>query len=99
VCITSANLSKGAWGQLVKNDSCLMIRNYEIGVLFTPVSLGHATFHRGPVTTIERYRIYFPLPSVLPPNAFTSSDEPWTWNTEHNVPDMCGNTWPLQYRE
>ena len=32
----SANLSKAAWGALEKNQSQLMIRSYEIGVLFLP---------------------------------------------------------------
>ena len=33
---SSANLSKAAWGALEKNGSQLMIRSYEIGVLFLP---------------------------------------------------------------
>ncbi|KAL6077671.1 tyrosyl-DNA phosphodiesterase 1 [Balamuthia mandrillaris] len=36
VCLTSANLSKAAWGNLQKNDTQLMIRNWELGVLFLP---------------------------------------------------------------
>jgi len=35
-CIHSANLSKAAWGALEKNGSQLMIRSYELGVLFLP---------------------------------------------------------------
>ncbi|KAG9283992.1 hypothetical protein G9A89_005499 [Geosiphon pyriformis] len=34
--LTSSNLSKAAWGQLQKNDSQLMIRSYELGVLLLP---------------------------------------------------------------
>lgn len=34
--LTSANLSKAAWGALQKNNSQLMIRSYELGVLFLP---------------------------------------------------------------
>lgn len=34
--LTSANLSKAAWGALQKNNSQLMIRSYELGVLFFP---------------------------------------------------------------
>eukprot|EP00250_Pteridium_aquilinum_P016998 c23402_g1_i3 orf=440-2491(-) len=34
--LTSANLSKAAWGALQKNGSQLMIRSYELGVLFLP---------------------------------------------------------------
>lgn len=35
-CLTSANLSKAAWGQLQKNGSQLSILSFEIGVLFLP---------------------------------------------------------------
>ncbi|CAL9121280.1 unnamed protein product [Musa textilis] len=34
--LTSANLSKAAWGALQKNNSQLMVRSYELGVLFLP---------------------------------------------------------------
>uniref|UniRef100_A0A7N0UE80 FHA domain-containing protein n=1 Tax=Kalanchoe fedtschenkoi TaxID=63787 RepID=A0A7N0UE80_KALFE len=34
--LTSANLSKAAWGALQKSNSQLMIRSYELGVLFLP---------------------------------------------------------------
>ncbi|KAK6123983.1 hypothetical protein DH2020_042266 [Rehmannia glutinosa] len=36
--LTSSNLSKAAWGALQKNNSQLMIRSYELGVLFLPFS-------------------------------------------------------------
>lgn len=35
-CLTSANLSKAAWGHLIKIGSKLRILNYELGVLFLP---------------------------------------------------------------
>eukprot|EP00268_Persea_americana_P000181 TRINITY_DN10073_c1_g1_i1.p1 TRINITY_DN10073_c1_g1~~TRINITY_DN10073_c1_g1_i1.p1 ORF type:complete len:164 (+),score=23.10 TRINITY_DN10073_c1_g1_i1:318-809(+) len=37
--LTSSNLSKAAWGALQKNNSQLMIRSYELGVLFLPSTL------------------------------------------------------------
>lgn len=37
--LTSANLSKAAWGTLQKGNSQLMIRSYELGVLFLPSSI------------------------------------------------------------
>lgn len=37
--LTSANLSKAAWGALQKKNSQLMIRSYELGVLFLPCSI------------------------------------------------------------
>ncbi|CAN6452176.1 unnamed protein product [Victoria cruziana] len=40
--LTSANLSKAAWGALQKNGSQLMIRSYELGVLFLPSSISKA---------------------------------------------------------
>ena len=47
VCLTSANLSKAAWGALQKGDSQLMIRNFEIGVLFLPSHFNNRTFVAG----------------------------------------------------
>lgn len=38
--LTSSNLSKAAWGGLQKNNSQLMIRSYELGVLFLPSLVG-----------------------------------------------------------
>ncbi|KAK9749734.1 hypothetical protein RND81_02G146600 [Saponaria officinalis] len=40
--LTSANLSKDAWGALQKNSSQLMIRSYELGVLFLPTVVGNS---------------------------------------------------------
>lgn len=37
--LTSANLSKAAWGALQKNNTQLMIRSYELGVLFLPTTV------------------------------------------------------------
>ncbi|KAD3337938.1 hypothetical protein R6Q59_027298 [Mikania micrantha] len=39
--LTSSNLSKAAWGALQKNNTQLMIRSYELGVLFLPSSKNH----------------------------------------------------------
>ncbi|RYR10090.1 hypothetical protein Ahy_B05g078558 isoform D [Arachis hypogaea] len=40
--LTSANLSKAAWGTLQKNNTQFMIRSYELGVLFLPTMLKRA---------------------------------------------------------
>lgn len=32
----SANLSKAAWGALEKNNTQVMVRSYELGVLYVP---------------------------------------------------------------
>ncbi|XP_031257301.1 tyrosyl-DNA phosphodiesterase 1-like isoform X1 [Pistacia vera] len=39
--LSSANLSKAAWGTLQKNNSQLMVRSYELGVLFLPSGTKH----------------------------------------------------------
>ncbi|PSR98436.1 Tyrosyl-DNA phosphodiesterase [Actinidia chinensis var. chinensis] len=39
--LTSSNLSKAAWGALQKNNSQMMIRSYELGVLFIPSLIKH----------------------------------------------------------
>ncbi|KAL5578945.1 hypothetical protein UlMin_011387 [Ulmus minor] len=43
-CLTSSNLSKAAWGALQKNNSQLMIRSYELGVLFLPYKSRSSVF-------------------------------------------------------
>ncbi|KAI3829368.1 hypothetical protein L1987_03490 [Smallanthus sonchifolius] len=40
--LTSSNLSKAAWGALQKNNTQLMIRSYELGVLFLPSATSNA---------------------------------------------------------
>lgn len=34
--LTSANLSKAAWGKMIKKGTCLYIASYEAGVVFIP---------------------------------------------------------------
>lgn len=34
--LRSANLSKAAWGALEKNNTQIMVRSYELGVLYVP---------------------------------------------------------------
>lgn len=44
VCMhASANLSKAAWGALEKNNTQMMIRSYELGVLFVPSAFVRTT--------------------------------------------------------
>lgn len=93
--ITSANLSKAAWGALEKNNSQVMVRSYELGVLYLPSAFDMAFFpvqkNPFPVTSSSRA---FPVPIDLPPQPYCDTDQPWVWNIEHNkAPDMHGNIW------
>ncbi|GAB6021774.1 tyrosyl-DNA phosphodiesterase 1 [Chamberlinius hualienensis] len=86
--ITSANLSKAAWGALEKNDTQLMIRSYEMGVLFLPQMFGKQYLEG--VTTSDDYLV----PFDLPPTPYSGSDEPWMWDVPHTkAPDTHGMMW------
>ncbi|EUB62828.1 Tyrosyl-DNA phosphodiesterase [Echinococcus granulosus] len=58
--LTSANLSKAAWGCLQLKKTQLMIRSYELGVLFTPDAVGEKVDE-----SVEL--LNFPIPYRLPP--------------------------------
>ncbi|NXT79107.1 TYDP1 phosphodiesterase, partial [Zapornia atra] len=96
--VTSANLSKAAWGALEKNGAQLMIRSYELGVLFLPSAFGldKGYFHvRGrALAGSSDSAAYFPVPYDLPPEQYGSKDQPWIWNIPYtNAPDTHGNMW------
>lgn len=42
----SANLSKAAWGALEKNNTQVMVRSYELGVLYVPSAFVRTTHTR-----------------------------------------------------
>ncbi|NXM31950.1 TYDP1 phosphodiesterase, partial [Oxyruncus cristatus] len=96
--VTSANLSKAAWGALEKNGSQLMIRSYELGVLFLPSAFGleKGYFHVGgrKLPDSKDSSTYFPVPYDLPPEQYGSKDQPWIWNIPYtDAPDTHGNMW------
>ncbi|NXU55629.1 TYDP1 phosphodiesterase, partial [Turnix velox] len=96
--VTSANLSKAAWGALEKNGTQLMIRSYELGVLFLPSAFGleKGYFHvSGKVFSGSHGSAkYFPVPYDLPPERYGSKDQPWIWNIPYtDAPDTHGNMW------
>ncbi|KAJ0056274.1 hypothetical protein NL108_004559, partial [Boleophthalmus pectinirostris] len=72
-CITSANLSKAAWGALEKNNTQIMVRSYELGVLFLPSAYNMKTFpiQRNPFP-VSSPSTGFPVPFDLPPTSYTS---------------------------
>ncbi|OXB68046.1 hypothetical protein ASZ78_014731 [Callipepla squamata] len=75
---TSANLSKAAWGALEKNGTQLMIRSYELGVLFLPSAFGldKGYFHvKGKMLSEGKdSATTFPVPFDLPPEQYGSKD-------------------------
>ncbi|KAI2654235.1 Tyrosyl-DNA phosphodiesterase 1 [Labeo rohita] len=79
--VTSANLSKAAWGGLEKNNTQIMVRSYELGVLYLPSAFNMSTFpvekNVFPVSSSSKG---FPVPFDLPPQRYSSKGE-----TEHCV--------------
>ncbi|XP_034668387.1 probable tyrosyl-DNA phosphodiesterase [Drosophila subobscura] len=76
--LTSANLSKAAWGSFNKNASlqpCLRIANYEAGVLFLPRFVtGEDTF---PLGNNRDGVPAFPLPYDVPLTPYLPDDKPF----------------------
>ncbi|KAA0710989.1 Tyrosyl-DNA phosphodiesterase 1 [Triplophysa tibetana] len=93
--VTSANLSKAAWGALEKNNTQMMVRSYELGVLYLPSAFNMSTFpveknvFRGTASSKG-----FPVPFDLPPHRYSGKDQPWIWNIPYSqAPDTHGNVW------
>ncbi|KAG2180278.1 hypothetical protein INT43_004067 [Umbelopsis isabellina] len=89
--VTSANLSRAAWGDLQKNGSQLHIRHYELGVLIYPdlwedgqahiLVANHSNTQPLPPKFIsEQHPTIIPvrIPYGLPPAEYTKSDHCWT---------------------
>ncbi|EME28681.1 tyrosyl-DNA phosphodiesterase 1 [Galdieria sulphuraria] len=107
--LTSANLSTAAWGRLVRNQSQLFIRSYELGVLWTPMLCSYTCPMDNVIqlTTPQHITSYYPreknnnilfclpLPFQLPPQHYDSNDSPWLWDAIYKSPDRLGNVWPL----
>lgn len=85
--ITSANLSKAAWGAFEKNETQLAIRSYELGVLFLPQQFGKSEFLLSKSDSLM-------VPFDVPPVAYATDDQPWIWDIPHKeAPDRHLNIW------
>ncbi|ALC38575.1 gkt [Drosophila busckii] len=82
--LTSANLSKAAWGSFNKNSNiqpCLRIANYEAGVLFLPRFVtGEETF---PLGNSRNGVPAFPLPYDVPLTPYGADDTPFLMDYLH----------------
>uniref|UniRef100_A0A7N8YI96 Tyrosyl-DNA phosphodiesterase 1 n=1 Tax=Mastacembelus armatus TaxID=205130 RepID=A0A7N8YI96_9TELE len=95
LCDFSANLSKAAWGALEKNNTQMMVRSYELGVLYVPSTFNMKTFpvHKNPFP-VSSSSLGFPVPFDLPPTCYSAKDRPWIWNISYSqAPDTHGNIW------
>ncbi|KRY69410.1 Tyrosyl-DNA phosphodiesterase 1, partial [Trichinella pseudospiralis] len=90
--LTSANLSKAAWGVSEKSNQQFNIRSYEIGVLFIPeffCGLKTFTTHRN----VETSSAEFPLPIDLPLVPYSQNDKMWIIDIPYDEADAHGITW------
>jgi len=92
--LTSANLSKAAWGVYEKNKSQFMIRSYEIGVLFTPKYSNCKVFKVDNTSSVkEDTSKYFQLPYDVPLTPYKDTDKPWVWDIRYTKEDSHGRLW------
>jgi tyrosyl-DNA phosphodiesterase 1 len=101
---TSANLSTGAWGQVQQNGQQIMIRNFEIGVLFLPslvssaLAVPNIEFFGSNLPSIDLAasppRVSYPLPCHFPPAKYGSNEKYWVWDIQYGQPDVYGLKWP-----
>lgn len=100
--LTSANLSKQAWGEPETTSGELRISSYEIGVLVWPALFGQETtmvptFQRdapgpeqmdgdGPVVGLR-------IPYSIPVQQYGESEVPWVATATYNEPDWMGEVW------
>jgi len=92
--LTSANLSKAAWGVYEKDQTQLMIRSYEVGVLLIPeeTSDGNQPLYNldpGKKTGHKFLR----LPYDVPLSPYSPTDKPWVWDIKYTAEDSHGRLW------
>ncbi|PRP75821.1 hypothetical protein PROFUN_08815 [Planoprotostelium fungivorum] len=81
-----------AWGSLQKNGSQIMIRNYEIGVLFLPSRYGVEHFETAVSPEGSTGEWLALTPYQLPTQRYESSDRPWLWDVSYDERDSRGAT-------
>ncbi|XP_030766890.1 probable tyrosyl-DNA phosphodiesterase [Sitophilus oryzae] len=74
--ITSANLSKSAWGSNIQKDGGSYIRSYEMGVMFLPKFFGEEYFEISNSPNMKNKKV-FPFIYDLPLTPFKKDDYPW----------------------
>ncbi|KAK5643135.1 hypothetical protein RI129_006980 [Pyrocoelia pectoralis] len=72
--ITSANMSKAAWGNNINKMGKSYVRSYEVGVLFLPNNFNEAYFQ---IKETGDSQNLFPFVYDLPLTSYKKEDEPW----------------------
>jgi tyrosyl-DNA phosphodiesterase 1 len=100
--ITSANLSKQAWGEAVNDAGEVRLASYEIGVLQWPGLYGNTTkmvptFKKDVCEAfVENSRtalIPLRIPYDLPLQHYGPNEKPWVATANYTEPDRAGQAW------
>ena len=92
--LTSANLSKAAWGLLEKQGSQLFIRNYELGILLTPDLFDSREYlYAKDQAVTAPDAVSIAVPYDIPTVKYTYDEHVWNWNENYPKPDIFGRQW------
>lgn len=103
--LTSANISKQAWGEAAKPSGEMRVASWEIGVLVWPELFGDdismvSTFKSDMPEEIpidadgaKRAAIGLRIPYSTPLQRYSSTEVPWVATMAHTEPDRFGGVW------
>ncbi|KAL1841984.1 hypothetical protein VTJ49DRAFT_6227 [Mycothermus thermophilus] len=102
--LTSANLSKQAWGEAVTSAGEVRVASYEIGVLVWPGLYGEGATMRATFRTdsledeagggeSKAAVVALRMPYSLPLRPYGKTEVPWVATTSHHEPDWMGQVW------
>ncbi|XP_045479337.1 probable tyrosyl-DNA phosphodiesterase [Harmonia axyridis] len=75
--LTSANLSKSAWGGIIQRDQGVYVRSYEVGVMFLPELFEMDYFNIAQTLSNNSSNVIFPFMYDLPLTPYKADDYPW----------------------
>ena len=100
--VTSANLSKQAWGEAAASSGEMRISSWEIGVMVWPALFGQdakmvSTFQSDVPTEAEDRSagtiVGLRIPYNLPLQPYGKDEKPWVATAQYSEPDWKGRTW------
>ena len=98
--VTSANLSKQAWGDAVNSAGEVRVSSYEIGVLVWPGLYAEGAVMKGAFLADEladgeggKAAVALRVPYSLPLQAYGRGEVPWVATARHLEPDWMGRAW------
>jgi tyrosyl-DNA phosphodiesterase 1 len=102
-CITSHNLSKAAWGEIIQSQQGLQFftRHWELGVFLAPSLFSKEKLC--PAATLNSISndeniLYVPLPFELRPCKYDTEDQPWAVDGTYSTPDRLDQYDCIQHR-